>query len=165
MTHTTYSDQHIKFENNDADVSTKSPKPRREKRPDRSGMFEWEGPYNTVRGETALWVAVITQAMMDALSRARNSEAMYHKHEAIRWLSDNSKDFRLVCMLAERDPDAIRRQAKRALVSPVSWRAAAGHGKRYNERKAYRQRLKKCRPKPSSPPPADSGHKVIVGPW
>jgi hypothetical protein len=36
-------------------------------------------PYNYVRGETSLWVAVITQAMMDALSKSSNPETQYHK--------------------------------------------------------------------------------------
>ena len=98
--------------------------------------------YNPVRGERALWAAVITQAMMDALSKSRNPEIQYHKHEAIRWLTGNSKDFQDVCLLADMDPDYVRRSAKRALVAPRAWRAEAGQGKRYHERKAYRQRLK-----------------------
>jgi len=103
--------------------------------------FEWfGGPFNPVRGENALWVAVITQAMMDALSRCKNSEAAYHKHEATRWLMDNSKDFIMVCLLAGFDPGYIRRQAKRALIAPRPWRAEAGKGKRYLERKSYRKR-------------------------
>lgn len=39
-----------------------------------------EEVYNTARGETALWVAVITQAMMDALSRCKKSESRYQKY-------------------------------------------------------------------------------------
>jgi hypothetical protein len=121
-------------------------------------------PYNTVRGESSLWVAVITQAMMDALSRAGSSEALYHKHEAINWLTGNSRDFVLVCLFAGYDPDYIRRRAKRALLTPVSWRAEAGKGQRYHELKAYRKRLKEkalgeCEGKPAG----DS--IIIVGPW
>lgn len=105
-------------------------------------IFDWlHTSHNPVRGETALWVAVITQAMMDALSRARNSEAQYEKHEAIHWLTSNSRDFTTVCLFAGMDPDYVRRKAKRTLAAPIPWRAEAGKGKRYLERKAYRKRL------------------------
>src|SRR5947208_1331494 len=95
-----------------------------------------------MRGETSLWVAVITQAMMDALSRCNNAEATYHKHEAIHWLTGNSRDFITVCLFAGLDPDYVRRKSKRALAAPRPWRAEAGKGKRYLERKVYRQNLK-----------------------
>ena len=61
-------------------------------------------PHDPVRGETAVWVAVITQAMMDALSKSRSPEALYLKHEATRWLMDNSPNFILVCQLAGFEP-------------------------------------------------------------
>ena len=102
----------------------------------------WNEPYSGIRGERAVWVAVITQAMMDALSRAKNAEARYHKEEAIRWLTGNSKDFVTVCLFAGFDPDYIRMRAKRALAAPTLWRAEPGKGKRYLERKAYREKLK-----------------------
>jgi hypothetical protein len=61
------------------------------------------------------------------------------------------------------DPDYVRRKAKRAIISPKPWRAEAGKGKRYLERKAYRQKNKKPaqpdEPKPSGPA------QIIVGPW
>lgn len=117
-------------------------------------------PHNPVRGETALWVAVITQAMMDALSNSRNPEIQFHKHEAIRWLTGQSKDFITVCHFADLNPDEVRRKAKRAIASPTPWRAEAGKGKRYQERKAYRQQAKAHRALPAVP----SG-MVIAGPW
>lgn len=96
--------------------------------------------YNTARGETALWVAVITQAMMDALSNCKKSESQYQKHEARCWLTGNSKDFIDVCLSADMNPDYIRRKAKQALAAPLPWRAEAGKGKRYQERKKYREK-------------------------
>jgi hypothetical protein len=122
----------------------------------------FDGPYDSVRGESALWVAVITQAMMDALSRSGNPEAMYHKHEATEWLTGNGKDFVEVCLLAGFDPDYVRRKAKRALVAPRPWRAEPGKGKRYLERKAYRDRQKKSMDIPESLSPSGN---VIEGPW
>lgn len=95
--------------------------------------------YNSARGETALWVAVITQAMMDALSRSKKTESRYQKHEATCWLTGNSKDFTDVCLCAGMDPDYVRRKAKNILSSPRPWRAAAGEGKRYEERRKYRE--------------------------
>jgi hypothetical protein len=94
--------------------------------------------YDSTRGETALWSAVITQALMDALTRSRNPEALYSKHTAIAWLTGNSKDFIMVCLCAGFEPDYVRKKAKRAIASPQRWRAEPGKGKRYLERKKYR---------------------------
>lgn len=136
-----------------------------------------DDPYNPVRGEKALWVAVIMQAMTDALSRSLNKEVQYHKHEAIRWLTENSKDFIEVCLSADMNPDEVRRKAKRALLNPSSWRAAPGEGKRYVERKIYRQKIKERKLKTQLrkdgsllPPvrielPLPIGGHIIVGPW
>lgn len=136
-------------------------------------MQTWlDEPYNSVRGETSLWVAVITQAMMDALSRSRHPEQQYHKQEALRWLTENSKDFHIVCYYAGMDPDYVRRKAKKSLVSPVAWRAAPGQGKRYLERRTYRQRIKKVRGMTNNeedmrcdPLPAAGECQIIAGPW
>ncbi len=118
--------------------------------------------FNPVRGESALWVAVITQAMMDALSKSKNKEAQYHKHEAIRWLTESSKDFIEVCLNAGLNPDDVRRKAKKAIANPTLWRAEAGAGKRYIERKTYREKQKlKTRPKTTTPPTS----QIIIGPW
>lgn len=113
-----------------------SPNKKRKK----TNSLVWlEEAYNVSRGETALWIAVITQAMMDALSRCKKSESLYHKHEATYWLTGNSKDFIDVCSAAGMDPDYVRLKAKRTLASPTPWRAEAGQGKRYQERKKYRE--------------------------
>ena len=110
-----------------------------------------------------MWVAVITQAMMDALSRSKQAEARYYKQEAIHWLSDNSRDFVEVCLLAGLSPDYVRTKAKRAMVKPTSWRAAPGKGRRYLERKAYRKSLKKSPASESASPPVRA--QVLIGPW
>jgi len=103
---------------------------------------------------------------MDALSHSKSSEARYHKHEAICWLSSNSRNFIIVCHFANLDPDYVRRKAKRALIAPLAWRAEAGKGSRYLERKAYRQRQKKSE-KPSLPlnDINQDVEKIIIGPW
>ena len=162
MTHNIYSD-----DNGTYNTNTNSP-PAKHKLPSRKSKknipFCWHDlNFNPVRGEMALWVAVITQAMMDALSNAKNTETQYHKHEAIRWLTENSKDFIEVCHNAGLDPDDIRCKAKKTIANPSLWRAKAGTGKRYLERKKYRQKLKEAqKPPPEAKPPQAS---IIVGPW
>ena len=125
--------------------------------------YEWCNDGNhAVRGESALWAAVITQAMMDALSKATNSEARYHKNEAINWLTGNSRNFITVCHFAGMDPDYVRKKAKRSIANPQNWRADAGKGKRYLERKAYR----KQHAAPQDEPAVTSvSETVVAGPW
>lgn len=116
---------------------------KRKKRSKHDYHYWLADPFNSARGETSLWVAVITQAVMDALSKSRNPEIQKHKREAIYWLTENNKDFITVCLNAGMDPDRVRQQAKRAITSPTPWRAEPGKGKRYAERKAYREQIKK----------------------
>lgn len=106
-------------------------------------LFNWHEPPDDRLPEQSLWVAIITQAMMDALSRAGSAEAAYHRGEAIHWLTTPSKDFNEVCLNAGFEPDYIRRMAKKTLEKKRLWRAPAGKGKRYQERKLYRKRMKK----------------------
>ena len=115
--------------------------PKKLKKAKRTLKLNWpfDSSSNPVRGECAMWSAVITQAMMDALSRARTSESSYHKQEAIHWLTSNSSDFTTVCLLAGFDPDYIRKKAKKAIANPRPWRAEPGQGKRYHERREYRR--------------------------
>jgi hypothetical protein len=123
--------------------SSNPPKSLQKKKRKTANSLLWlEDVYNIAQGETALWVAVITQAMMDALSNCKKSESLYQKHDATCWLTSNSKDFIDVCLSAEMNPDYVRRKAKQALSSPSPWRAEAGQGKRYQERKKYREKQK-----------------------
>lgn len=82
--------------------------------------------------ETALWRAVIVQAIEDATSRDRPEKpdekgidrklrnareagravALHERNSARIWLLRNSADFREVCHLALLDPDAVREQAQ-----------------------------------------------------
>jgi len=121
----------------------KSPAPPRPKKRDYELFPE---RHNPVAGERAMWIAVITQALMDALSKSKTPEALYFKEEAQHWLTGNSANFIMVCEMAGMHPDDIRRRAKKALASPKLWRALPGKGKRYTERKNYRQRVKSLRP-------------------
>jgi len=161
--------KHEKEENKKTLNTVPKPFPKRRKKNKPTGIHWFDDPHSTVKGETALWIAVITQAMMDALSRSGNPEMRYHKDEAIRWLTGNSKDFIEVCFYAGLDPDYVRRKAKKSLLSPVAWRAAPGKGKRYMERRRKRERLSAHSAYPKQEAPIeDSSSKecqVIAGPW
>ena len=68
------------------------------------------------KGETALWRAVIGQALIDAKygnGKKRNSK--YTKESAQSWLLCNQADFTTVCERAGLEPVAIRERARRFL--------------------------------------------------
>ncbi len=94
--------------------------------------------------------------MQDALSHCQKSESRFNKHEATLWLTESGKDFVDVCLCAGLNPDFVRRKAKQAIAAPSPWRAEAGTGKRYEERKKYRAdqrekiRLEKAKNKQSA---------------
>src|SRR5262245_37362871 len=119
-------------------------KERQQRRP--STEPEMEIDVHT-RGERGLWRAVLTQALMDAASHSRKPENQFHKHEATAWLTGFSKDFVMVCDLADLDPSYVRRAVKRALLSGCKWRTEAGTGRR--------KRTRRLREAPS-PPPEDT---------
>ena len=122
-------------------------------------------PYHLASGEKALWTAVITQAVVDSLNRSPYSHHRLNKLAAIRWLTEDSESFRFVCLLADLDPVHVRRQAKKALLSPVRWRADAGFGLRYVEKKSYRERAKKVRRRQTQKPESRAAATIIRGPW
>ena len=81
--------------------------------------------YNPVKGEMALWAAVITQALMDAGSKSAKPEAQHEKAKAIRWLLGNSEDFVTVCQNAGLDPLYVRDKARKAIQRGCVWRRDA----------------------------------------
>lgn len=84
--------------------------------------------------EPGLWCAVITQALMDAASRSRKSEARRTRNDALNWLLTHSPDFEAVCDNAGLDPDYVRTRAKLALSRGFAWRLPAGQGWRTQAR-------------------------------
>lgn len=79
-------------------------------------------PYNFVRGEVALWRAVITQALMDASNGSKKAEAVYDKQQALIWLTRRSNDFDTVCYYAGLSPAYVRLKAQLALSRNCKWR-------------------------------------------
>ncbi len=70
----------------------------------------------------ALWVAVITQALMDAGSNSKKSHLRKEKARAIAWLNSDTEDFMEVCINAGFEPDYVRMKAKEAIRNGCKWR-------------------------------------------
>lgn len=85
--------------------------------------------------ESALWRAVITQALMDAASRSSKHEAIRNRQEAREWLLGLTSDFESVCDNAGMDPDYVRTEARRALHRGFVWRLPPGQGWRTQARR------------------------------
>ena len=81
-----------------------------------------------IRGEQALWRAVILQALEDAVSHSKRARDRHLKTEARYWLEGTHPDFVTVCDLAGFHPPQIRRQIKQALLNQCKWRLEAGSG-------------------------------------
>lgn len=75
-----------------------------------------------IRGETALWRAVIVQALMDASSQSGKMEARYEKSKSCCWLTSYSDDFKTVCDLAGFPPEYVRHRSQQALKRNCKWR-------------------------------------------
>lgn len=77
---------------------------------------------NEPDAETALWRAVITQALMDAGSTSGKAQMRYDRAQAIAWLSGTTDDFHEVCTRAHLHPDYVRKKAKEAIHRGCGWR-------------------------------------------
>ncbi len=91
--------------------------------------------------EPGLWRAVITQALMDAASNSRKSEAKRSRNDALAWLLSDTSDFEAVCDNAGLDPDYVRSRARQALNRNFEWRLPAGLGWRTQARREAAQRI------------------------
>lgn len=78
--------------------------------------------------EPGLWRAVITQALMDAASQSRKSEARRTREDALKWLLSDTRDFEAVCDNAGFDPGYVRKRAHEALKRGCEWRLPNGQG-------------------------------------
>lgn len=112
--------------------------------------------HNPTKGETALWTAVITQALMDAGSASAKPEAQHEKAKAIRWLLGNSEDFITVCQNAGKDPAYIRAKAKEAIDRGCVWRRGM------EEQRA--EKTANCITSGNSLPPLQKKYHIPVAP-
>lgn len=79
--------------------------------------------FDPVKGERAMWQAVITQALMDARCESKKCEAIHDKRQAISWLLGRSPDFITVCHHANLDPAYVIKKVKQSLARNCRWRA------------------------------------------
>lgn len=79
--------------------------------------------------ETALWRAVIAQAIREATSNyidgVSATKAPFVREEARRWLTKPSRDFTTVCAMASVEPDTVRAFARQQIAAYDERRQAA----------------------------------------
>jgi hypothetical protein len=85
-------------------------------------------PFDPVRGERAVWRAVIVQALMDASCQSKKKESQQAREESLVWLRGRSVDFATVCYYAGFEPEYVRRMIRGCLERNCAWRAAPGTG-------------------------------------
>ena len=69
--------------------------------------------------EQKMFLNVITQAIHDAAYKGDDRYYSYHRDQARAWLVSNSIDFRVVCRLADLDPDYTHLKMSKALKSDI----------------------------------------------
>lgn len=63
--------------------------------------------------EQRLFMSVLTLALEDASYQGSYIKNILYKRDAIDWLQYKGNDFKLICMMANMDPDYIYFQAKK----------------------------------------------------
>ena len=69
--------------------------------------------------EQRMFLNVITQAIHDAAYKGDDRYYLYHRDQARAWLISNSIDFRVICRLADLDPDYTHLKMSKALKSDI----------------------------------------------
>jgi len=65
--------------------------------------------------EQRMFLNVITQAIHDAAYKGNDVYYCAYRDQALAWLSGNSFDFRIVCKLADLDPDYVYKKVSKAI--------------------------------------------------
>jgi hypothetical protein len=96
----------------------------------RAGLAVLEEEKPGIPAEQMLWLAVIARIMEDAtagltIPGATKCDVERVRNEAVNWFTDNSRDFRDVCILAGLDPDAVRWHALKAIKEAKAQNAPA----------------------------------------
>jgi len=84
--------------------------------------------YADVRGEIALWTAVIVRALLDASYKGHKAEERIAKRKALVWLREYGPFFIEVCDMAMLDPEITYVKIQRALERDCVWRLPNGQG-------------------------------------
>jgi hypothetical protein len=69
--------------------------------------------------ELILFTAVLTQAIHDALYDGMSKYYIQYKIDAIKWLTNNSKDFKLICHYADIDPEYAYEKFTKAMKKDI----------------------------------------------
>ena len=69
--------------------------------------------------EQRMFLNVITQAIHDAAYKGDDRYYSYHRDQARAWLVSNSIDFRVICRLADLDPDYTHLKMSKAIKSDI----------------------------------------------
>lgn len=112
---------------------------RRKRRLESQTGIDWVDPekgYGKVRGEQALWRAVILQMLEDATSQSRKTQDQHARTQARNWLEGRHADFIMVCDMAGLDVQYVRKKIKKALQSQQGWRRTPTHIHRPIEKKS-----------------------------
>lgn len=98
---------------------------RRKRRLEQHTGIDWIDPekgYGLVRGEQALWRAVILQMLEDATNNSKKPQEQFARTQARNWLEGTHRDFATVCELAGFDISYVRKKVKQALLNHCQWR-------------------------------------------
>lgn len=98
---------------------------RRKQRMARASGIDWiesEAGGRVIRGERAVWRAVILQMLEDATNHSKKPQEKRHRDQALNWLEGTSEDFKIVCDLAGFEPAFVRKKVKQALLNSTRWR-------------------------------------------
>ena len=74
--------------------------------PEFEQLFE-NDPFKEYEQEIKLWRSVIERAIEDAFLPDTNKRYRQWKKNAIKWLNEDNKDFKLVCELAQLDKNKV----------------------------------------------------------
>jgi len=69
--------------------------------------------------EQRMFLNVITQAIHDAAYKGDDRYYSYHRDQARAWLVSNSIDFRVICRLADLDPDYTHLKMSNSIKSDI----------------------------------------------
>ena len=79
--------------------------------------------------ETALWRAVILQAILDRLTQSKRGEDIKARKDAKKWMNVNNNEFLVVCNLARLNPEDVIQKTEKAIFNQEKWRRKCDIGK------------------------------------
>ncbi len=89
-----------------------------------------------------LFIAIITQAIQDAVYKGKNRELLFHKHVARDWLFSGNGNFHFICHAAGLDPSYVQDLAGKAIEQGYTLQKPVGQGKywEYNHQRYLKKK-------------------------